>query len=75
MAIHQGTHIEFKQIHDDLFEARCPELRLVATGESMPVAEAALMRLIEERTEQLGVSTPSIASEHDTRVIGGDLDA
>lgn len=64
------AHIEISEIRDGLFHARCPELGITATGQTMPEAESALMRMLDERTEQLGGhrAPPVLHAQQDTRV-------
>ena len=64
-----AAHIEIFEKEDGVYWARCSELGLSAEGASMQEAEAAVLRLIEERTDQLGTgaSPPAIESERDTR--------
>lgn len=62
-----ASHIEILEQADGVYLARCPELGLSADGATAVEAEAALLRLLDERTEQLGgVSAPvAIESEPD----------
>lgn len=70
------SHIEFFPLEGGLFEARCPELGLSAMGSTPAEAEAAILRLIDERTLQIGeVYSPSgLASAIDTRVVESEDD-
>lgn len=64
------THIETLERGDGVYVASCPELALSAEGATIAEAEAAVMRLIEERTDQLGdAGTPqAVETERDARL-------
>ena len=67
---HATVHIEFSEIEEGVFRASCAELGLSADGADMEEAEAALLRLLDERTQEKGEpSAPgAIESERDTRL-------
>ncbi|MCB8932246.1 MAG: hypothetical protein M9921_08275 [Fimbriimonadaceae bacterium] len=62
-----ASHLEILERADGVFLARCPELGLNAEGATAQEAESALLRLLDERTEQLGgmASPPALESEPD----------
>lgn len=70
------THIEFMELPDGVHRATCPELSLSAEGCTLAEAEAALNRLIEERTAQIGavLSPSAVDAERDTRIGPEDED-
>jgi hypothetical protein len=71
MQHHPAIHIEVEEIKEGLFRASCPELGLFGEGADMAEAEAAVMRLIDERTQQKGESAApgGVESERYTRVV------
>lgn len=69
-----ATHIETIQTEEGLYRATCPELGLIAIGSTVAEAEALVLRLINERTEQLGSPPKVVHSEHDGRVEPSDED-
>lgn len=64
------THIEMLEREDGVVVASCPELGLSAEGATIAEAEAAVMRLIEERTDQLGAAgaPQAVETEMDARL-------
>jgi hypothetical protein len=64
------SRIEILMTPDGSYRATCPEFGLEATGATMAEAEAGVLRLLDERTQQLGtIQNPrAIESERDTRL-------
>lgn len=67
---HPGTHIEVFETEEGLYSAFCPELGIIRQGSTMKEAEAAVLRLIDERLIQIGLAgaPTSIQLELDTRL-------
>lgn len=65
-----GAKIQILAVEEGLFRAHCAELGLEADGSTMAEAEGALLRLIDERVEQVGKfgAPPVIEAERDTRL-------
>lgn len=72
--MHTVYAIDILPTEDGLFEARCAALNLKVTGTTPGEAEAACLRLIDERTAQTGSAPESIESNRDTRIDLSDDD-